>query len=346
VTAALRYRVGAALSTVAGVALFAWLIYATGPAAIAENVRRCGAVFVVLLLVSGVRHVLRTVCWYLCIDEDRRGVGFVDLFAIRLVGEALTDLTFAGPLLGESAKAVAMSRRMPAASTLSSIVVENLIYSTAVILFVVSGVAAFVLGVTLPHRMQAVVLLVGVAMLVPPLLVQLALRRRLLVLTKALDALERRNVTVPVLGRRRDAIRDFEAKVHDFFGKRRRLFAVVFVLELLSCLTGVVEAYLILAATAGHASVFAAFVVESANRAVNAVFPFLPLRVGVDEGGAALALNALGYTAQEGVSLAVIRKIRTIAWIGAGLLCMVWYGIGPRAATLAQSTDVDEGTRP
>jgi uncharacterized membrane protein YbhN (UPF0104 family) len=60
--------------------------------------------------------------------------------------------------------------------------------------------------------------------------------------------------------------------------------------------------------------------VESANRVVQFVFAFVPFGLGVQEGVAAATLEAFGYAASEGVSLAVIRKIRTLVWAALGLL--------------------------
>jgi hypothetical protein len=113
---------------------------------------------------------------------------------------------------------------------------------------------------------------------------------------------------------------------------------------MLTSVTGVLEAYVILAVTTDHTSLFAAYVIESVNRAVNAIFPFLPLRLGVDEGGAALVFKALGYTTAAGVSLAVIRKIRSIFWIGVGLVCMARYAIwkGGAARPSLEAADGDE----
>lgn len=321
------FRLLAIASSAAGLVLFVALVYETGATAILESIRACGSIFVLLILLSGARHVLRTLAWNLCIDPMHRSVPFVELFGIRLAAEAVTDLTFAGPVLGESAKAVAMSRRIPATDTLSSIVIENLAYSLAVTLFIVSGVVAFLLGVALPHRTQAAVLVVGFGLLLPILAIQAAISRRFLVLSTIVDRLGRVGLRARAIEDRRDKLRRFEEQVVDFYSERRRHVLAVFGLEMLTSVTGVLEAYLILGVTAGRTSIYAAYLIESVNRVVNAIFPFLPLRVGVDEGGAALVFTALGYAASAGVALAVIRKIRSIVWIGVGLACMARYAV-------------------
>jgi hypothetical protein len=104
----------------------------------------------------------------------------------------------------------------------------------------------------------------------------------------------------------------------------------VLLLELLASVPGILEAYVILLFTTGRASLAVALVVESVYRIVNTLFSFIPLRLGVDEGGAALVLGALGLGASEGVSLAIIRKARTLVWIALGLLVLARHSLGRR----------------
>src|SRR2546426_7206265 len=115
------------------------MLHLTTPATIFEKARLLGWGFVSLLLLSGVRQGLRTVAWRSCVEPDGHRPGLLDLFGLRIVGEALNDVTPAGPLLGETAKVLAGSRRMSTQSSASSVVIENLIYGPAAALFILSG---------------------------------------------------------------------------------------------------------------------------------------------------------------------------------------------------------------
>lgn len=68
---------------------------------------------------------------------------------------------------------------------------------------------------------------------------------------------------------------------------------------------------------------------------VTVIFGFIPLRLGVDEGSSALMMNALGYPGVDGVSLALVRKLRTLVWVSLGVYLMPQYTIpcGEEAAT-------------
>jgi hypothetical protein len=59
---------------------------------------------------------------------------------------------------------------------------------------------------------------------------------------------------------------------------------------------------------------------ESLNRVVTALFKFVPLRVGVDEAISGAFAPIIGMNPAAGVSLAVVRKVRGLFWMGVGLL--------------------------
>jgi glycosyltransferase 2 family protein len=325
------------LALLVGVALFIYLVERTGPWIILNNIRLLRASFFLVLLTSGTRQCFRTVAWNHCIEQGHRNLSFFDLFRIRLAAETITGLTFAGPFLGETAKAYVVAKRMPLAYGLSSIVIENLIYSLSVVFFIVSGVLLLLLKFAIPEPMRIASLLVGLAVLLPMLAAFVIIRRKWMVLGKLLDRLKGKGVKWSCIRRQEQRIRLFEENVVGFYGRHRRIFFWVLFLEVLSCFTGVVEAYIIMKVTVGRSSLSAAFIIESVYRSVNVIFAFVPLRVGVDEGGAALALNALGFTLAEGVSLAIIRKIRMLLWMGIGLLIIFKY-------TLADKLSSQNGT--
>ena len=149
-----RYQKLSLVWLVAGLALFAFLVYRTGLRTIASNIKVFGGYFLLLLLISGMRQVLRTFTWRYCIEREHRQVSLWELFKLRLVGDAITDLTFAGPVLGETAKTYAAAEHMPLTFSLSSIFIENLLYSLAVIVFIISGAFVLLGRIALPQQIR------------------------------------------------------------------------------------------------------------------------------------------------------------------------------------------------
>ena len=60
-------------------------------------------------------------------------------FAARLGGEAISFLTFTGPLLGEATKVALIRKRVPLTYGVPALVVDNLLYNLSVVFFILSG---------------------------------------------------------------------------------------------------------------------------------------------------------------------------------------------------------------
>lgn len=311
--------------------LFGLLIEKTGPATIAARVRDVGIGFLFLILISGTRHLLRTMAWYNAIERQERRVRFKDLFGIRIAGEAVTDLTFLGPLLGETVKGVTLSKHVSPEHSASSLVVENLAYSFSVGLLIISGLVLFLSEYPLPPSVRVGSLITLGILFLTGFLVALVVRKRYRLASRILDRLKRANLRwVDRVHNKREKIAAFEENVYSFWQMHKGRSILILFLEVLSVLSGVVEAWVILSLTVHRSSLFAAFMVETVNRVVNTFFAFVPMRIGVDEGGAALVLKTIGYGAAEGVSLAIIRKIRTLFWVAIGLFMVSHYSLSLR----------------
>jgi hypothetical protein len=313
------------------IGLFVLLIKETGPSLIASRVYDVGAGFLLLILISGCRHLLRTTAWFFAIEPQERRVRFRDLFAIRIAGEAITDLTFFGPLLGETVKGITLSKHVAAEHSASSLVVENLAYSFSVGLLVVTGLVFFLLEYPLPSTVVAGTLITMGILLLSGLLIGLTVKKRYKVAGRILDKLQRLNLSwVERVRDKREKIVQFEENVYSFWHAHKGASVWILLLEIMSVFVGIVEAWVILYLTVHRTSFFAAFMVETVNRVVNLFFAFVPMRIGVDEGGAALLLNTIGYGAAEGVSLAIIRKIRMLFWVTVGLVIVSRYSLSSK----------------
>jgi hypothetical protein len=117
-------------------------------------------------------------------------------------------------------------------------------------------------------------------------------------------------------------LRRLENYIFDFYANRRADFFLVAVCELAFHLAGVVEIYATLRLIGVDLVLPTAFMLEAINRAMNIIFIFVPVLVGVDEAGTGLVTNTLGLGVTVGVALAIIRKIRMFCWIGLGLVFM------------------------
>jgi hypothetical protein len=320
-----------------GVGIFIYLIRQTGLSVILANFRLFGWYFLLIFLISGFRYCLRTLAWRLSMTPEKPAISLTRLFSIRLIGETANDLTFAGPAFGEPVKVLAASRFLPTTLALSSIVIENLAFSLSVVFFLAAGMLALVLKVEIPSEIRMAGLIASCLLILPALLVYWAILRRWKLASELVGKLKKKFPRWDCRGEFLEKVQKFEERIYGFASTHPNVFMLILALELMTHLGGVLEAWLILRAITGQPGFLSAFLIESSYRIVNIAFAFVPLRLGVDESGTALTLQALGWSTGIGVTLALIRKIRIFAWMAIGLLLAgqslglgLWRGTSPK----------------
>jgi hypothetical protein len=235
------------------------------------------------------------------------------------MGESVTDLSPAGPILGETLKVWAMSKSIPARFGVTSVVIEDLIYSVATASFVVTGFLLLLVSIARKHHwvnIGGAKILFALSAILFAIVVQ-----RTHLLGKLFLRVTNSARGQALLVRYEPAFRGWEAGVRQFFRTRRRLLLGVLAIEIVVNVISLGETYLILKGATAHASFLNAYLVESANRCAQLVAAFVPFGLGVDEGTTTATLHFLGRTLSEGISAAAIRKIRSLFWdlVGIGL---------------------------
>jgi putative ABC transport system permease protein len=306
-----------------GLALLVYVIRRVGVQPIFDALLKIGFGFFVLLAISGSRHVLRTLAMRAAIDPKHRRFSFRHAFAVRLGGEAISFLTFTGPILGEATKVALLKRRVPLVYGVSALVVDNILYNLSVVFFILSGAIVMLLSYDLPSIVRYTLFGIAAVATLGILLAAWAASRRVMVLTWVIDTLGRFGIHPKILTSRRDHIWDIESHVYDFYSHRPGSFFAMIGYNLLSHATSVFEVYLTLRMLGYTPAIHAAYVIESLTKVINFVFGFVPATIGVYEGGTEVILRTLGYANAIGLTLALVRKAGTLFWTVIGLFVLI-----------------------
>ncbi|MGH9967604.1 MAG: ABC transporter permease [Pyrinomonadaceae bacterium] len=307
-----------------GVGLLIYVINRVGVQPIFDALLRIGFGFFYLLAISGLRHVFRTIAMRAAVPTEHRRISFMQAFAARLGGEAISFLTFTGPLLGEATKVALLRKRVPLTYGVPALVVDNLIYNLSVVFFILSGACVMLFTYQVPPLVYYV--LIGIALIAALgiLAAGLAAKRRIMLLTWVLDQLAQLRLSPKVLLKRRHHISHLESKVYDFYKHHPAAFFAMIACNLLAHASSVVEVYVTLRMLGLAPQVAQAYIIESLTKVINFVFAFVPGTIGVYEGGTEVILQALGFAAATGVTLALVRKAGIVFWTTIGLFVLTW----------------------
>ncbi len=281
-------RLATVSSAILGAVLFAYWIRALGFAQIRGALVGIGWGFLAIVVLGGARESVRALAWIRTVDGPAR-LPFRDALAARLAGEAINTLLPMGVVIGEPAKADHVSHRLAFSTAFRALIVEFAFYTASLPLLFTVAALAFVPA--------AAVLIVPVIALGAIAAAHVALPGKLRSLVDPLLEFGRRH------GKRVWSIAAFEIAYHAL---------------------AIVEVYVTLALIApGRASWASALVLETVNRGVTIVFKMLPMRIGVDEAGAALVAARFDLSSATGVTVALVRKLRLLVWNGIGLLILL-----------------------
>jgi putative ABC transport system permease protein len=313
------------LAFLLGLGLLIYVINRVGVQPLFDALLRIGFGFFVVLGLSGLRHVLRTISMRAAVPAEHRRISFRHAFAARLGGEAISFLTFTGPLLGEATKVALLRKRVPLTYGVPALVVDNLIYNLSVVFFVLSGAVVMLLRYPLPPGVYLVLLVIAAVAASGILVAAIAAKRRVMLLTWIIDRLGELRLSPKVILKRRHHIYHLEQKVYDFYKHHPGAFFLMILCNLLAHAASVAEVYLTLRMLGFQPQVAQAYIIESLTKVINFVFAFVPGTIGVYEGGTEVILQkGLGFTPAAGLALALVRKAAIVVWTSIGLLVLTW----------------------
>ena len=314
-----------------GLLLFAYSVKKAGLTEITAGIGRLGAGFVLILAISSIRHIVRSLAWIKCFEPPFR-LRFRDALAARIMGDALGNIVpLASVAVSEPSKAVFVKDRVPLMVGVSALAVENIFYSLSVAIFIFSGTATLLLTFSLPKPLRYASLGALATTLVVMPLGYFLIRRQWRFLSGTLRLLGNRGIARNWITKMTPRADTVEQRIYGFYERNQASFLSIFVLELVFHLTGVIEIYATLTYISPIApTLLTAFILESVNRIINVVFKFVPLRTGVDEAGTGMLSKVLGFTTAIGVTLAIVRKGRDIFWATIGVALLLHKGFSLR----------------
>jgi len=279
-----------------------------------------------------------TLAWRLMLPpEQRASVPFPALAGMLLAGDAVNAVTPSAVVGGEIVRISMLRRHVPTPTAAGASAVAAMAQHVAQMLFVVAG-AAVALAAAPPGPLRTVlVAAAATAALAAVIPVWLARSRG------AWSAVERRLERTRWWNRlKRGREAGWTALVDATLGALERRpgdFALAVALYGAGWLVGAVEAWLVLRMLGAPVAVRQAFVIEALAVAIEALFFFVPAKIGTQEGGKYVVFRALGLDPAHGIALGLIRRVRELAWAAVGLALLGGMPRQPRTEILAPGSE-------
>lgn len=326
------------ITFVLGLGVLVFVVYKIGFQTIFHAFAKVGWGFLLIVALNGARHFIRALCIYLAIPAEHRSFKYRYAVSARFAGEAVSLLTFTGPLLGEATKAALLKKRVPLTHGVTAVVVDNILYDMSVALLIFGGVCVmlYVYGGGENELVRYVLYGIGAATLLLIVAIVMAARSRFKPLSWTLKKLSEKKWLPGFLESKQRSVYELEDNIHLLYSHRRGTFFSMFGLIILSHVLSVCEVFFALTMldVSPSPQLSTAYIIESLTKVINFAFSFVPGTVGVYEGGNGIILNALGYTTAIGVTLALVRRGAILFWTAVGLMILLWRGVSHGAEHL------------
>ena len=301
-----------------GIALLGWLIHNVGITSAWTQVRLMGWGYIPVLLIALGWHLSNTWAWAVCFDPKRPRPSIWLLFCTKMSGEAVGNVTPASHVGGEVAKAYMLRDQVSVTQGVPSLVVNKTIEMVSGLVFALVGACVAIWQFSLPMEVQVGL---GVALLLGSLgIVTAFISQRQNTFVWLVNLFGR--LRLSFLESRREKFVEMDRAIAAFYKHNRKGFGWCLGLHIFSWVLGTFEIYAILHLLGQGQPFASAFLLMSLSLIINTAFFFIPSGVGVFESGHVFLFQLLGLTADLGLGVALIRRIRKVFWVTFGFVLM------------------------
>jgi hypothetical protein len=308
------------LALSAGAALLVWQVHQLGVERITSGLSHVGWGFILILVLSLLRFVARSIAWTTLIGQP---VPIGRAVAATIGGDALGNVTPLSLLVSEPVKAMYLDGGPGSSRSLAALTAENFFYSVSVGIYVTLGTAAMLRAFPLPSEIHVAGITALALMAVVLAVAAWTAWQKPALASSVLSQLSFGKLAAVV-----DRVRDFEVQTYGSVGRQGGRLGVVLLCETVFHVLSFLETWLTVWIVTGVSAPLAAFVLDTFNRIVNIVAKMIPLRLGVDQVTSERVAVAIGLGPAIGTLVSLIRTGRMMIWAAVGLLLLTRRSLG------------------
>lgn len=303
-----------------GLGLFTWAILAVDIKSVMGLLTRLGwGLFWVLAIYSVVTWV-DTISWQYAFKPKEAGkLSIWSLWKIRQIGEAFNIITPFGTVGGEPVKAQLIKDQhgLTFKQGIASQVVARTTFLGALIGFMIPGIIILLLSDTATNQFKIISSALLVVFTICIFLFFLFQARGSLGrvtgwLTKPFPSLKGSDFLTQM--------KDLDELMSSYYQNHADRLGISVLYALAGWIIGLGELYVTLHFLGADVQFFDLWIMEAVSQLIRVCSFFIPLSLGAQEGGLILIFSSIGFTADLGLAVSFVRRIKELLWVGLGLL--------------------------
>jgi uncharacterized membrane protein YbhN (UPF0104 family) len=304
---------------------YVWFLSRFGLLDVVKYVRCAGWGLVFTITLEAVARLANTLGWRLTIADYPSNLSFGELFLARISGEAIDYVTPSAQLGGQFVMAMIVRAKLAMAVGLATVVIASLAEILGQIGFISGGLMIGLPFVASMHHLfwPAVGgLVIAISLAAGFFAVQV--KQPFSHLSRLAAKLEVPQMADPEVVA---AAADADTALVDFYQHHRGRLIAACGCYLVAWALGPIEIFIYLKLLHQPATWSIAILVEALGLLIERATFLIPAKLVSQEGGKALILSMLGFPADVGFAIGLIRRVKEMAWVAFGLTALTAHRI-------------------
>lgn len=303
-----------------GLIFYGWLVHSLGLRSVYANLTRVGWGLGVTIAMEGIARFANTLGWRAAIENCPPRLTLSRLFTARIAGEAIDYTTPSAQLGGQVVMALMVRHELPIATGLATVVIATFAEAVGQIGFIIGALLLSLrLAASFSNLFWPIVAGLGITIGLAGGLFYVQKKRPFFHLWKAAAKLDLPALATIEVGK---ASQQADEILIDFYQRNRLRLLVSCLCYLLAWSLGPVEIYLLLSFLGQKATIEVALLTEALGLLIERVTFMIPAKLVSQEGGKALVMAMLGYPADVGFAVGLLRRFKEMVWVFFGLMSL------------------------
>jgi hypothetical protein len=292
-----------------------------------KGLQHAGYWFFAVLLLWAFLYIFNTASWYIIIKsqtkgEDKRMVSFIYLYKLSVSGFALNYATPGGLMGGEPYRIMELSPHIGVERATSSVLLFVMTHIFSHFWFWLLSIPLFILIQHVSVFMAIMLAICGIFCLSAIWFFFTGYKKGLAVrvmnLLKHIPGIKR--WAHKYVENNKERLENIDKQIAALHNQDPKTFISVVLIELSCRICSALEVFFILLVLFPSVNYLNCILIISFTTLFANILFFMPLQLGGREGGFLMSISGLGLTANAGIFVALIVRVRELIWTAIGLL--------------------------
>ena len=292
-----------------------------------KGLQHAGYWFFAVLLLWAFLYIFNTASWYIIIKsqtkgEDKRMVSFIYLYKLSVSGFALNYATPGGLMGGEPYRIMELSPHIAVERATSSVLLFVMTHIFSHFWFWLLSIPLFILIQHVSVFMAIMLAICGIFCLSAIWFFFTGYKKGLAVrvmnLLKHIPGIKR--WAHKYVENNKERLENIDKQIAALHNQDPKTFISVVLIELSCRICSALEVFFILLVLFPSVNYLNCILIISFTTLFANILFFMPLQLGGREGGFLMSISGLGLTANAGIFVALIVRVRELIWTAIGLL--------------------------